>query len=522
MTESDIIRTLASPTAMLRLALRRYADRIAFLADEGPITYRTLGDKIAQFQAVLRSAGVRPNQTVVLLSLNRWDAWAAASAVSAVGAAPCWLHPLGTTATHLEQAAQVDPVAIVVDPEGFAERASDFVAAFPGLPVFTLGAAECGLDLHVAADAVGTASLVDGSSLDGRGMVGLTGGTTGKSKAVERSVAGVAAMTFATLASFDLPQQPHYLAVGPISHVTGTKILPSLIRGGKVSMMKRFDPEEVLRRLSRDRVSMMLAVPTMIYDLLDCPALDRADVSSLELLLYGASSMSAVRLQEGIDRIGPIFSQLYGQAECYPIAVLDPADHDVSRPELLSSCGFPAQGAVVALLDDAGQPVGEGEVGEICVRSQSVMRGYRGDGDATADALSGGWLHTGDLGKTDAEGRIYIVDRKKDMIVTGGFNVYPREVEDLLTAHPDVAGAAVIGVPDPRWGEAVHAVVKLRPGRELDQHGLAELIRSAKGSLLTPKSFQVIAEFPLTAAGKIDKRALAAQHNKSNNSKPTF
>lgn len=499
----------ATPTALLQGALRRFSGRIAFMEEGGTgIGYAALGDTIARFQSVLFRAGVSPGRPVAILSKNRWDAWAAASAVSALGAAPCWLHPLGTQSSHAEQVTQIAPSAIIVDSVGFPDRPEQFEALFPGIPVLNLGGAGCGIDLHAAASKAGSQTLQDHSHADGLGMVGLTGGTTGKSKAVERSVQSVTSMSLATLASFDLPTAPRFLAIGPISHVTGTKILPSLMRGGCVSMAERFDPEALLARIERERTSFTLAVPTMIYDILDCPALDRFDTSSLQLLLYGGAAMSPHRLAEGLERIGPVFSQLYGQAECYPIAVLDREDHDPSRPGILAACGFPVRGCTVRLLDDTLAEVPPGEVGEICVRGPGVMSGYRDAAEATAEAFAGGWLHTGDLGRIDEDGRIYIVDRKKDMIVSGGFNIYPREIEDVLTSHPDVAAAAVIGLPDRRWGEAVHAVVTLRAGCTLDERSLAELIRERKGALLTPKSFRAIAELPLTAAGKVDKRRL--------------
>ncbi len=510
MTDTRGVHAFASPTAMLKTALRRYRGRTAFALDGESVTYAALEDRVARVQAVLALAGVGADQPVAFLSRNRWDAWAAASAASALGAPPCWLHPLGTESTHAEQMLQVGPAAIVVDARSFPDRPAQLAEALPGIPIFTLGAADAGTALDAAADAMGNVRLVDLSRPEGIGMVGLTGGTTGKSKAVERSVASVASMTVATLASFDIPNEPRFLAIGPISHVTGTLLLPTLMRGGRVSLVDRFDPETVLARIEREKISLALAVPTMIYDLLDCPAMDRADTGSLKRLLYGGAAMSPHRLAEALEKIGPVFTQLYGQAECHPMATLDSADHDPVRPDILAACGFPTRGCEMRLLDDELNEPAPGEIGEICVRGPGVMTRYRDAPEATEEAFAGGWLHTGDLGRTDEEGRFYIVDRKKEMIVSGGFNIYPREIEDVLTAHPDVATAAVIGLPDPRWGEAAHAVVTLRAGCVLDEAGLADLVRTRKGSMLTPKSFRAIDELPLTAAGKVDKRGLAA------------
>jgi fatty-acyl-CoA synthase len=495
---------------MLISALRRFDGRTAFAGGDA-VSYAALADTIGRFEAVLQQAGVGHDRTVAIVSRNRWDAWAAASAVSALGAAPCWLHPLGTSSAHVEQASLIDPAAIIVDDQAFPDRTEAFRQAFPGIAVQPIGSADPASGLHGAAAALGTASLKDFSQPLALGMVGLTGGTTGKSKAVERSVTSTASMSISTLASYGIPTRPRFLALGPISHVTGTMILPSFMRGGSVVLAERFDPEETLATIARERISFTIAVPTMIYDLLDSPALAHADMSTLKLLLYGASTMSPNRLAEGLDRIGPVFSQLYGQAECHPIAVLDKEDHDIARPELLAACGFATRMCEVKVFDEQMVELEAGGIGEICVRGAGVMRGYRDAPAATAEAFAGGWLHTGDLGRVDDEGRLYLVDRKKDMVVSGGFNVYPREIEDVLTSHPDVATAAVVGLPDPRWGEAIHAVVTLRPGRTFDEQSLCKLIRDRKGSLLTPKSFRVIDQFPLTAAGKIDKKRLAEQ-----------
>jgi fatty-acyl-CoA synthase len=225
------------------------------------------------------------------------------------------------------------------------------------------------------------------------------------------------------------------------------------VRGGTVHLLSGFAPDRVLDAIARHRVNFTLLVPTMIYLLLDHPDLERTDLSSLELLLYGASPMSATRLLEGLKRIGPVFSQLYGQTECYPISVLRRAEHDpVSRAELIASCGAPVSGVQVALLDGAGDPVATGEPGELCVRGGGVMEEYWRRPELTAETFAHGWLHTGDIARADERGYLYIVDRAKDMIISGGFNVFPREVEDALTAHPGVSAAAVYGMPDEKWG----------------------------------------------------------------------
>jgi fatty-acyl-CoA synthase len=250
----------------------------------------------------------------------------------------------------------------------------------------------------------------------------------------------------------------------------------------------------------------------MIYVLLDHPRLDQSDLSSLELILYGASPMSPTRLVEGLERIGPVFSQLYGQTECYPVSVLGKADHDARRPELFASCGFPVASCSTSLRDEDNNEVKPGEAGEICVRAPQAMEQYWKRPEQTAETLKGGWLHTGDIARADERGYLYIVDRKKDMIVSGGFNIFPREVEDVLSSHPDVAMAAVIGVPHEKWGEAVAALIVAKPGTQPVAEALMQLVKDRKGSTHAPKQVEFVDSLPLTAVGKVDKKILRAKY----------
>jgi fatty-acyl-CoA synthase len=400
---------------------------------------------------------------------------------------------------------------LVVDPAAFRDRGGDLsVRASRLKAVFTMGPAGYGVDLLAAIDRAGHASAQSFASLDDLSTLNYTGGTTGKSKGAlryHRENAGAAA---AILADFEIPDAARYLTVAPISHVAGTKVLPTLTRGGTVHMLKGFDPEAVLTTIARERINFTLFVPTMIYVLLDHPALNRTDLSSLELVLYGASAMSPSRLVEGIERIGPVFSQLYGQTECYPVSVLRKADHDPKMPELFLSCGFPISACEVKVLDDNDQEVATGEAGEICVRAPHVMAEYWKRPDITAETLKNGWVHTGDIARKDERGYMFILDRKKDMIVSGGFNIFPREVEDVLSQHADVAMVAVVGIPDEKWGEAVTAIVVPREGARPDPDELINLVKTRKGSAHAPKQIQFVKQLPMTGVGKVDKKVLRA------------
>ncbi len=498
------------PSLALR-AFARFPDRPAFCSEAGRVTYTAVADTVGRFQAVLAAWGIGRGHRVALLSANRWESWAAGLAAQALGAATTWLHPLGALEAQLFQLEDAETSLLVVDAAGFGARGGELVARAPGLPVLTLGAAGYGADLLRLAEEAGARTARDLSDPEETAALNYTGGTTGRPKGVLRSGGALGQMAVTILAEFELPRRPAYLAVAPISHVTGTNLVPSFLRGGTVHLLPQFEPERMLATIARERVNFALVVPTMVYRLLDDPALSRFDLSSLELLLYGASPMAPSRLAEALERIGPVFSQLYGQSECYPIAALPKADHDPTRPELLAACGFPTASSEVALLDAEGRPVPQGQPGEICVRSPIVMVGYWRQPEQTREAFAHGMLHTGDIATMDPEGRLYIVDRKKDLVVTGGFNVYPREVEDVLASHPAVAMAAVVGVPDPRWGEAVKAVVVLRQGARAEAAELIQLVRDRKGAVHAPKLVEFAEALPLTPLGKPDKKALRAR-----------
>ena len=284
-------------------------------------------------------------------------------------------------------------------------------------------------------------------------------------------------------------------------------------------VLPRFEPGEVLCAIEQHRITATMLVPSMLYALMDHPDAATADLSSLETVYYGASAINPVRLAEAIERWGPVFAQYFGQSECpMVISYLGKADHDLAVPERLASCGRPSAFLRTALLDAEGNEVPVGEPGEVCVAGPVLADGYWNLPDVTAETFRDGWLRTGDVAKADADGFWYIVDRTKDMIVTGGFNVFPREVEDVIAEHPAVAQVGVVGVPDDRWGEAVTAVVVLRPGAGRDDEAVARLtaeiqaaVKERKSAVHSPKQVVVADALPLTGLGKPDKKALRAQ-----------
>jgi acyl-CoA synthetase (AMP-forming)/AMP-acid ligase II len=479
------------------------------------LTAADVADEISRYVQALEARGLGRGSPAAVLALNRPEVLFNMGASMLVGCRTTPLHPLGSLDDHAYVLEDAGVETLVFDPEFFGERAAELAARVPGLKnLLALGPGDVGEDYIALASTFAPRPLA-APRADGTDIPGLayTGGTTGKPKGVMGSYRSGAAMSQIMLTEWEWPDEPRFLMCTPLSHAGAAFFIPVLLLGGSLVVVPYFEPGLVLETIERERITATMVVPTMLYMLMDHPDFATRDLSSLETVYYGAAAMSPTRLAEAIDKLGPIFFQYYGQAEApMTICVLRKDEHDVARPERLATCGRPVPWVHVALLDDFGNEVPRGEPGEICVRGPLVMQGYWNKPEQTAEAFAGGWLHTGDIAREDDEGYYTIVDRKKDMIVSGGFNVFPREVEDVISSHPSVAAVAVIGVPDDRWGEAVKAVVVPRPGAEILADELIELVKRAKGSVHAPKSVDVAESIPLSPLGKPDKKALRAQY----------
>lgn len=492
-------------------ALARYPDNIAFEWDGGAWSYRATHDMIGRFQHVFVREGLRRGDRMVLLSANRADAWSAGIAAQGLGCAISSLHTMASLEDHLFQVSDFQPKAVIIDPHTYAQRGRDLAERLDlSVKVFTLGPADFGMDLLSEAEKHGSATPIDVAAVDDLAEVMYTGGTTGRPKGAARSHRPYPFRCISSAADYELSLRPRYLAVAPISHVAGGMVMPTLERGGTICLQQGFDPSKVLHEIETKKIDLTVLVPTMIYALLGQPELANMDLSSMRNLIYAGAPMSPSKLELGLERFGKVFTQLYGQTETYQATVLRACDHDPARPDLLSSCGVPSMIADVRIVDEDGQDVPRGDPGEVIIRSPLNMDYYLNLPELTAETLKSGWIYTGDIAVQNDAGYISIVDRKKDMIVTGGFNVYPRGVEDVLTADSDVAMAAVIGVPDDKWGERVHAIVLPVEGAQLDAQALLSNVKDKLGSVQTPKAIDIVDEIPLTAVGKIDKKALRA------------
>jgi fatty-acyl-CoA synthase len=338
-----------------------------------------------------------------------------------------------------------------------------------------------------------------------------TGGTTGRPKLVTHRAGfyegvGATAPTHAPQAP-----DPRQLICTRITHMSGHFLsLWSLFSGEVVVLMDGFDAGAALSVLAGQKITRMTLVPPMLYEILDHPDWPPAGFPDIETIFYLGAAAAPSRLRQAIGRFGPVMHQLYGTTEHGFIAELWPGQHDLTRPQLLQSCGKPMPSVEVELRDDHGPVTGPGQVNEVWARSGMVTEGYWRDPEATRDLLAGGWARTGDLAYRDDDGYFYLVDRARDVIVTGptSDNVYSRLLDDFLATLPGISQAAAVGVPDPRWGEAVQ--VFLVPGGRTrpDPGQIRRRVAEALGDLYVPKSFSVVTRLPRTTLGKIDKKAL--------------
>ena len=303
---------------------------------------------------------------------------------------------------------------------------------------------------------------------------------------------------------------PVALVSAPITHAAGPIALSTLSLGATQVILPGFDAERVLRTIAERRVTHMYLPPTVLYQLLGSPEIGEHDYSSLKIFILVGAPCSPEKLRIAVDTFGPCMCQSYGQVECPMIVTwLPPEDVAAAargdRPERLASCGKPTRSVQVGIMDDDGNLLPVGEAGEIVVRGVLVSHSYFEKPEATAEIRKFGWHHTGDVAKRDSDGYLYIVDRKKDMVVSGGFNVFTTEVEAAITELPHVRECAVIGIPHEKWGEQVHAIIV---GDGIDEAGVIAHAKARLGGVKAPKSVAFVDAIPRTAAGKMDKKAL--------------
>ncbi|MBT2523333.1 AMP-binding protein [Arthrobacter sp. ISL-28] len=492
-------------------ALSANRERVA--VEFGGRTYRYLDlDRwAAAVAAQLRSRGVGPGDTVALYTHNCVEFIVADIAIARLGAVKSpvnYMLPSDSVRYILEASG----AKVVITDASLVLEAVALSSSLPLSPTvlqITGGGAP-------AAGALALEDLPPGRvdplgylplTADAPAALYFTGGTTGKPKGVLHTQRSTVALHTAQMLEGEISQDERMLLMTPMAHAAGLFAQSAILRGATCVITDGFDAETAVDLFIERAITWTFLVPTMIYRVIDALRTRPVRELGVRTIVYGAAPISPSRLEEALELFGPVFVQLYGQTEMPNWGTrLTKADHDLSRPELLTSCGRASIMADLQVVDEHSNPLPEGGTGEICLRSAYVLQEYLNDPAATADKFLGNWIRTGDIGMIE-DGYLYLKDRKNDMVISGGMNVYSREVEDVLARHPSVAAVAVIGIPHEDWGEAVHAVVVPRD-ETIDAAGLLAWCRDLLAAYARPKSIEFVSSLPETAFGKVDKKIL--------------
>ncbi|MFG1466656.1 AMP-binding protein [Xanthobacter sp. DSM 24535] len=497
-------------TLILRTA-RRLPDRPAVTDAEATLTYAAFTERAARIAGSFRARGIARGARVVLYMENVGSFFECMLG--------CWIAGLCAV-----------PVNAKLHPREVVGIAADCEAA---LLITTPGLVEPLLpelrDMHMPGGVVCASTedyerLVSAEPLacfhaapTDRAWLFYTSGTTGKPKGAILSHRNLLTMSLTYYADIDpVDERDTHITCAPVSHGAGLYALPFLLKGGHQIVLPGFDVEEVLTTLTRYEHVSLFAAPTMLTRLVNHPASLTADFTNLKTIYYGGAPMYVADLKQALRVVGPKLYQLYGQGESpmtitgLPKRLHGDADHP-APDEVLGSCGFPRSGQEVRVVDAEGRDLPQGEVGEVVVRGDCVMEGYWNNPQGTASALREGWLFTGDVGSLDPRGALTLRDRSKDLIISGGSNIYPREVEEVLLRHDDVLEVSVIGTPHPDWGEEVVAFVVARPGAEVEVCDLDRLCLENIARFKRPKHYRFLETLPKNNYGKVLKTELRRQ-----------
>ena len=483
------------------------------------LTYQEMVDVSVRLASLLRQKGVKATDVIATYAPNSVAAYCCIFAISRIGAIWLPLNVRNTLDANLKLIDKAGASMMFLD-ESIAGKHPELVDRFgEEYFIFLDGQHVAGLAFSSLAQAPAPDSdVVELDKPDNENVtVSLfaTGGTTGDSKLAEWS--GLTWKTIADIQQQLMPApdiQSCYLVSAPMTHAAGIASFAAILQGASIIVMDGMMPERLLSMIESHRVTHLFLPPTAIYMLLAHKDVKRYDYSSLRYFWYAAAPMSVQKLKEAIAIFGPVMVQTYGQAEApMSCTYLSAEDHvlalEANNPSILRSCGKAAPYVELAILDDEGSHLSEGQEGEIAVKGDLLMNGYYQNPEATAAIREHGWQRTGDIGVFDKNGYLSIVDRKRDMIISGGFNVYPGEIEQLIWGHPAIKDCAVVGVPDDKWGEQVTAVVELKEQScKPDEQEIIDYCKSQLGSVKAPKQVLFWDELPRSPVGKVLKKEI--------------
>ena len=490
--------------SILQASVADSPDAKALRLGDFSMTYRELDAAARSVATSLKSRGVEPNDTVALLIPNVPEFTISYFGILYAGAAVVPINVLAS-AVEVDYFLRDSKAKILIAHTSFGDIGVEG-AKLAGVPFVSAG--DEGADTLAE---MTTSPQIEGlvpTSADDTAVILYTSGTTGKPKGAELTHSNIF-INCAFVAPKLVPVAPgdgRYLATLPLFHSFGQVVVQnaSIASGGCFTLLPRFEAGEALEIIERDEINIFAGVPTMYFGMLHHEGDRTYDVSSLEICLTGGAPMPVEVMNEFEKKFGVKILEGYGLSETSPVASFGKMD----RPRKAGSIGYPVWGVELMIADEKGAPLPDGERGEICIRGHNIMKGYLDRPEATAEAFEGGWFHSGDIGLRDEDGCYWIVDRKKDMILRGGFNVYPREVEEVLYAHPAVEEAAVIGIPSEVHGEEVKAVVALVNGKQASESELIDFCKEKLSQYKYPRSVSFLDSLPKGPSGKILKREL--------------
>ncbi len=507
---------------LLQWAVRNFPDKLAAVCKGRSLAFRQLDEAANRLANALLGCGLRTGDRVAVMLHNSLETLITTQAIERAGLAFVRLHPPESLEVRDYILHHSEARVMLMDARFVAEwkqsefgrdasrieiaiPATDFPGNVPGVLSF---------DRLCAA-----ASPDDPNVMVGAGdirAIGYTSGTTGRPKGITYTFGAWMNRLRNDFFNQDIiiDDRDVLLSAAPLTHAAGVVALPYLIKGATNIILEKFDAEEMLATIERERVTAFFVVPTMMTRLVNHPKARDYDYSSLRRIYYASAPMSVEVLRKAIDIFGArVLRQHYAVGEHpQPVTLLYPSDHDVAddpiKQERLGSVGRLCIGSELKLMNEDGHEAGAGEAGEIWIRGDAGMSGYWKDPELTAETMVDGWIRTGDVGRMDAGGYLFLVDRMKDMLISGGFNIYPREIERVIESHPSVLEVCVFGVPDDEWGEAVKAVVVLKQGARATTEELMDYCRSHLSGHKKPKTIDFVGELPKSATGKLLRRAL--------------
>ncbi|MHA6261291.1 class I adenylate-forming enzyme family protein [Sporosarcina sp. CAU 1771] len=508
-------RSLLTLHHLFKNALTHHGDKKALAYQDEVVTYEELLESSSRVANALGKHGVGPNIPVALIMSNCMEFVISDMGLSLVGGTKVPLNDM-LGENEIKYILQDSEAKVAIVGKNFFDIMSNIKKDLPNLELIVAVAddGECPEGMipwaqfqENESNELPTIEVLP----EDKALIIYTGGTTGLPKGVVHTQENMAINIFSHIIELELQGDERILLSTPLPHSAGMVIQAGIVKGAFHFIEKSFNPQVVIDRIEKDKVTFTFMVPTMIYRIMDEMIGKEFDLSSLRTILYGAAPITEERLKQGLKLFGPVFTQLYGQTEAPNfITRLKKSDHTASgdKTERLRSCGQPVMMSEVKIVDEMGNEVPPRVEGEITTKTPYNMIEYHQQPELTAESLKDGWLYTGDYGMKDEDGYIYLLDRKKDIVISGGMNVYTSEVENVIQTHPMVSQVAVIGVPDSDWGEAVMAVIIAKAGTTPTETEIITLCKAELSKYKCPKKVLFIDSLPLTPYGKIDKKAL--------------